>query len=185
MKLKTLLFFVLIFLRFAEVFAITDCSQVTQIPSIECEALVALYNDTGGSGWYNNINWNADNTPCSWYGISCVSGHVYEIRLDNNGLIGLIPTELANLSNLNFLFLYGNQLSGSIPTELGNLSNLKFILLNNNQLSGSIPAELGNLSNLRFLSLYSNHISGSIPAELGNLSKLQSLFLLDNQFCGD
>jgi hypothetical protein len=63
MKLKTLLFFVLIFLRFPAVLAATDCSQVTQIPSIECEALVTLYNDAGGSDWRNNTNWNADNTP--------------------------------------------------------------------------------------------------------------------------
>jgi hypothetical protein len=28
--------------------AATDCATVTEIPSTECEALVALYNSTGG-----------------------------------------------------------------------------------------------------------------------------------------
>jgi len=27
------------------------CSDVTEIPQIECEALVALYNVAGGPGW--------------------------------------------------------------------------------------------------------------------------------------
>jgi hypothetical protein len=29
------------------------CDSVTEIPKIECEALVALYDDTNGSGWIN------------------------------------------------------------------------------------------------------------------------------------
>ena len=30
---------------------VTDCSSVTEIPQSECEALVALYNSTGGASW--------------------------------------------------------------------------------------------------------------------------------------
>ncbi len=30
-----------------------DCSSVSEIPSIECYALMALYNDTDGSNWTN------------------------------------------------------------------------------------------------------------------------------------
>ena len=29
------------------------CDSVTEIPKAECEALVALYNSTNGSGWKN------------------------------------------------------------------------------------------------------------------------------------
>ena len=34
-----------------------DCSTVIDVPQIECEALVALYNSTNGAGWTNNTNW--------------------------------------------------------------------------------------------------------------------------------
>ena len=77
-----------------------------------------------------------------------------------NGLIGSIPSELENLSNLPELWLSDNQLSGSIPGELGNLSNLSVLYLYNNQLSGSIPPELSNLTNLTLLEIYDNDLSG-------------------------
>jgi len=36
--------------------AVTDCAAVTEIPSTECEALVALYNSTDGANWsYNSM----------------------------------------------------------------------------------------------------------------------------------
>jgi hypothetical protein len=184
MKLNKLLFFILMFLGFSKVLAATDCTQVTQIPQIECEALIALYNSTNGPAWVNNTDWNVTNTPCSWYGISCFIGYVNGIGLDFNKLGGLIPIELGNLSKLKALRLEGNQLSGSIPPELGNLSNLLELHLNENQLSGSIPAELGNLSGLLGLRLYGNQLSGSIPVELGNLSNLLGLYLHGNQLSG-
>ncbi|MEN8221332.1 MAG: hypothetical protein ABFS56_34295 [Pseudomonadota bacterium] len=42
----------------------TNCGAVTEIPSTECEALVALYNSTNGDGWRNNYGWLKTNTPC-------------------------------------------------------------------------------------------------------------------------
>ncbi|NJO15964.1 MAG: hypothetical protein HC877_09485 [Thioploca sp.] len=164
--------------------AATNCSQVTEIPKIECEALIALYNSTNGPGWKNKAGWNTNNTPCSWYGISCVDGYVYSIRLIGNYLSGLIPPELGNLSNLQWLWLYYNKLSGPIPPELGNLDNLRSLELNNNQLSGPIPPELSNLDNLQSLSLNYNPLSGTIPSELSNLSNLQGLYLYSNQLSG-
>ncbi|MEN8219568.1 MAG: leucine-rich repeat domain-containing protein, partial [Pseudomonadota bacterium] len=161
-----------------------DCAAVTEIPYVECEALVALYNSTGGANWWNNAGWNVTNTPCSWYGVSCSGGHVSELNLDYNQLTGSIPSELGNLSNLRELRLSQNQLTGSIPSELGNLSNLRELRLSHNQLTGSIPSELGNLSNLRELRLSYNQLTGSIPSELGNLTELKRLSLYNNQLTG-
>jgi Leucine-rich repeat (LRR) protein len=108
--------------------AATDCATVTEIPSTECEALVALYNSTGGDNWTRNSGWLDTNTPCEWYGVTCNGGHVSGIDLgwdgSSNNLTGTIPTELGNLSNLTRLYLSSNELTGTIPTELGNLSNL-------------------------------------------------------------
>jgi Leucine-rich repeat (LRR) protein len=161
-----------------------DCAVVTEIPSVECEALVALYNSTGGVNWRNNDGWNETNTPCSWNGVSCSEGHVSKLYLAGNQLTGSIPTELGKLTNLRELNLSDNQLTGSIPTELGKLTNLRELRLSRNQLTGSIPTELGNLSNLEFLSLYENDLAGSIPSELGNLSNLEFLSLHGNDLAG-
>ena len=77
-------------------------------------------------------------------------------------MTGTIPPELGNLSNLEFLRLYGNQLTGPIPPELGNLSNLETLWLGDNQLTGTIPPELGNLSNLKDLRLHNNELTGEL-----------------------
>ncbi|EDN71144.1 receptor protein kinase-like protein [Beggiatoa sp. PS] len=158
--------------------AATDCTAVTEIPQVECEALVALYNSTDGANWYDSPGngWNVTNTPCSWWGITCSTGQVTGIdlsgaQLDENGqpfgrLNGTIPTSLGNLSQLEKLdlstiaypddngqFIEYGRLTGTIPTSLGNLSQLRELSLSGNQLTGPIPSELGNLSQLTKLDL--------------------------------
>jgi len=161
-----------------------SCSSVTDVPVVECEALVALYNSTNGAGWTNRTNWLETVTVGNWYGITVESGHVVGIYLGENHLTGTLPAALGSLSNLRYLNLFNNQLSGSIPPELGSLSNLTDLDLGGNQLSGSIPRELGSLSNLTYLNLFDNQLSGSIPPELGSLSNLQYLNLGNNQLSG-
>ena len=101
-----------------------DCNGVTEIPVIECEALVALYNSTDGPNWYINTDWVMTNTPCSWPAVTCALGRVSRLLVTGNNLTGTIPSELGNLSSLTLLSLSGNNLTGTIPPELGSLSNL-------------------------------------------------------------
>ena len=183
-------FFILVFLNLISLefsraeAASTICDQVTEIPRIECDALVALYKSTNGASWHSHWGWNVFNKPCVWDGITCFNGHVHIISLLNNNLNGSIPSELGNLSNLEELYLPNNSLNGSIPSELGNLSNLKVLYLWGNSLSGSIPSELGELSNLLELVLDINKLSGEIPLELGKLSNLTLLGLGSNYLGG-
>ena len=159
------------------VLAATDCTQVTEIPQLECEALIALYDSTNGHrGLVGTIPRELGNLSQLKY-----------LYLNSNQLSGNIPKELGNLNQLlKYLYLNDNQLSGSIPSELGNLNQLKYLYLNDNQLIGSIPSELRNLSQLlKYLYLNNNQLSGSIPSELGNLSQLGYLFLSNNQLSGD
>ena len=100
-------------------------------------------------------------------------------------MTGEIPTELGSLSNLQGLYLGGNQLTGDIPRELGNLSNLETLNLDYNELTGDIPRELGSLPNLQWLYLSDNELTGDIPTELGNLSNLHELSLSGNQLTGE
>ncbi|MDM8565189.1 leucine-rich repeat domain-containing protein [Candidatus Halobeggiatoa sp. HSG11] len=192
--------------------AATDCTAITGIPQVECEALVALYNNTDGPNWDDSStnDWNVTDTPCSWKGVICSDeGNVVwidrflmelvgtipselgnltelkQLRLSNNQLSGSIPSELGNLTQLTDLYLSGNQLSGSIPSELGNLVQLHNLGLSNNKLTGSIPSELGNLTELTGLYLSNNLLDGSIPSELGNLTQLTGFYLYNNQLTGE
>lgn len=168
----------------------STCSAVTQIPQSECEALIALYKDTDGANWTRTSNWNwaslwlGDLTPCDWYGLSCESGHLKQMWLYQNNLVGTIPEELGNLQYLQELEIQNNQLSGSIPPELGNMTALKTMNLSVNQLNGSIPAEMGNLTNLTGITLSNNNLSGNIPSELGNLSLVTNLNINNNRLSG-
>ena len=100
-----------------------DCSTVTEVPQIECQALVDLYGSTNGAGWVDNTNWLQSTAVSTWHGVMVDNG-VTQLNLYYNQLNGSIPTSLGNLSNLQALHLYGNQLTGSIPPTLGNFSNL-------------------------------------------------------------
>ncbi|MDM8562480.1 hypothetical protein QUF54_03915, partial [Candidatus Marithioploca araucensis] len=45
--------------------------NVTDIPSSECEVLIAFYNSTDGDNWSNRSGWPLTNTACNWYGVTC------------------------------------------------------------------------------------------------------------------
>ncbi len=156
----------------------------TGIPDAECQALYALYNGTGGSGWTDNTNWLSAEPVDDWYGITVESGHVVEIYIGNNGLTGPIPEELGDLSGLERLYLFSNDLTGNIPSTLGSLDNLEILNLSQNALTGPVPLELCGLVNLRELCLMVNQLTGEIPPELGNLVNLEALYLLTNKLTG-
>jgi|TARA_B110000881_G_scaffold76104_1_gene66251 Leucine-rich repeat (LRR) protein len=108
------------------------------------------------------------------------------VRLDDiNQLTGVIPSEIGNLTNLQYLTLENNQLTGVIPLEVGNLTNLEYLKLTNNQVSGDIPSGIWNLTNLRYLYLGGNQLTGEIPSEIENLTSLVDLKLGNNQLTGE
>jgi hypothetical protein len=92
-----------------------DCTVQTSIPADQCEALIAVFEATGGEDWANNSGWLQTADPCQWYGVSCSEGKV--VALD----------------------LYGNRLTGSLPLEIGGFPDLKTLTINGNSLSGPIP----------------------------------------------
>ena len=85
-------------------------------------ALVALYNATAGESWTKNTNWLTDAPLEDWHGVGTnEQGRVASLSLNHNGLTGSIPPELANLTDLTELFLWGNRLSGPVPASLANI----------------------------------------------------------------
>jgi len=151
-----------------------SCADVTEIPQIECEALVAIYNLNPQSSF---DNWLETTTPCSWSYIACENNQVTRLYFDIIELRNL-PPEIGNLTNLTELDIYSNQLS-NLPTELGNLTNLTGLYLPDNQLR-SLPAEIGNLTNLTDLYLAGNQLS-SLPTEITNLKMLRDFFVFYNR----
>ena len=117
-------------------------------------------------------------------------------RRNGHRLVGRIPPELGNLTNLETLSLNLNALSGPIPPELGGLANLRTLSLARNRLTGSLPSELGNLIRLEKLDLAVSYdvsltpprprhvLTGPIPLELGKLVNLEELDLRGHKFTG-
>ncbi len=105
-------------------------AQLTDIPLVERNALIDLYNNTDGDNWSNNTNWLGEpGTECDWYGVSCDTeeNHVTIINLAYNNLAGTIPESIGNFKKFRILHLFGNHLAGNISSELGKHRNLQKI----------------------------------------------------------
>ncbi len=159
----------------------------------ERAALEAFYHATNGPEWENNANWLTDKPLGEWYGVQTdASGEVVGLRFNKNRLRGPLTAELAHLTSLRTLSLWGGgdwepgtNLTGPIPPELAELGNLTELNLGNNELTGEIPFALADLTNLTTLSLVQNRLTGRIPPELGRLTNLQHLSLGGNRLTGN
>ena len=73
-------------------------TEPTSSPESDREALVALYNATGGPNWSNNTNWLSDAPLSQWYGVTTDgTGRVTRLELQSNSLSGELPPETGNL----------------------------------------------------------------------------------------
>ncbi|CAL9133491.1 unnamed protein product [Musa textilis] len=131
--------------------------------------------------------WNvSDPSPCAWYGVTCASNRVTELRLPGSYLLGRIPSgTLANLTALRALSLRYNLLSGTLPPDFAALANLRYLYLQNNRLSGGIPAAVFSLRQLVRLNLAGNSLDGGIPVAFNNLTGLSTLLLDHNRLSGE
>ena len=158
--------------------AFVDCATSnSDVPTAECQALVDIYDATDGPQWPTQDNWKVTTDVCTWYGVTCTSGHVTGLRLSNDALSSLPPV-IGNLTSLTFLDLGLDQLT-TLPPEIGNLTGLTSLGLEVNQLT-TLPPEIGNLTSLTSLDLHANQLT-ALPPEIGNLTNLTLLYLEDNQ----
>ncbi|MGB3466287.1 MAG: T9SS type A sorting domain-containing protein, partial [Cyclobacteriaceae bacterium] len=90
----------------------------------DIEALVAVYEATGGENWNNNDNW-IDGDISTWEGVGLSGNRVTSLVLSDNNLTGTLPDDILDILNLTTLNLSDNELD-SIPslTSLDNLTTL-------------------------------------------------------------
>ena len=89
-------------------------SGLKEVLEKEREALIAFYKATGGDNWTHNDNWCSDKPVSEWYGINVYdistgepfnSRRVKSIHLPINNLVGELPKELFNLSELKDIYI--------------------------------------------------------------------------------
>ncbi|KAJ1284382.1 hypothetical protein BS78_03G199700 [Paspalum vaginatum] len=102
--------------------------------------------------------------------------------LRQNGHVGPIPAELANLRALRVLDLHGNQLAAAIPAALQSLTRLQILDLSYNRLAGPVPSF--SFQRLSILDLSHNALQGHVPASLGQCRALLKIDLGQNRLDG-
>jgi hypothetical protein len=164
---RVLVFFLLILVFITQTAATKqiptyDCSTQTDIDVDECTALTAIFSSTNDlttpNPWSNQTGWLVDANPCTWYGITCIGGHVTSLALADNNLTGNLPAAIGNLPSLTSLDLNNNALSGSLPDGLGFLNQLETLTIANNSITGKLPTSFANLVNLTYIDTSGNNL---------------------------
>ena len=98
--------------------------NITEIPQSEASVLDVLYTVNNGLQWRHDANWLISITPNNWYGVTTADGHVQALDLGSNELMGSLPAELGDLTEIQVLRLEDNQLSGDPLLIIPSLTQL-------------------------------------------------------------
>lgn len=151
------------------------------------QALIDLYNATGGDNWTNNTNWCSDKPLDEWYGVTTnEEGRVIRLELDDNGAYGLGGNNIigsADFSKLTELQYISCSDSKLTAINVSGLTKLETLYCGNNELT---TLDVSGLINLRFLEFADNKISNIEISGLNDLeyircdyNELTSLLLSD------
>ena len=133
-----------------------------------------------------------------------------ELDIANSMIFGdLAGAAFENLSSLRFLLMDGVQFNSTIPSEIAKLPNLEYLFATdamitgdlsymkdmpvifehwvdrNPGLGGQIPSFLGDLTTLQSFSIADCSFTGTIPESIGNLGLMQQMWLYGNQLTGE
>ncbi len=118
-------------------------------------------------------------------GISGLASTLTSLHMSGIPLEGEFPTEVLQLTALEYLFMGSSGISGNIPSEIAQLSQLVELDLSENALTGPIPNAVTQLLNLELLSLRSNRLSENLSyLNFDDLTQLKFLYLNGNQLTG-
>lgn len=155
------------------------------IPASEREALVDLYDSTGGAGWWDMSGWLGEpGSECSWTGVTCdeAGAHVSGLSFGFTNMVGTLPPTLNQLTQLVSLQIADQgQLGGAFP-PLDGMTQLQTIDIRNTGLNGPLPS-LAGLTSLQSATFLGNRFSGSIPP-FGELPALTWFSASGNRLTG-
>ena len=140
------------------------------------QALVNLFNATGGERWDDSNTWASGRPLGDWEGVETddedrVIGLNLHFPSNEKQPDGDLLTEVYKLTELRNLRVYSKR-SEEFPREFGYLSELRYLEMSGNSVRGQIPVELGELSNLVRLDLNSESFEGAVPPEIFELPRL-------------
>ncbi|KPA16603.1 protein containing Fibronectin, type III [Candidatus Magnetomorum sp. HK-1] len=159
-------------------------------PSIQAnerDALVDLYNNTGGNQWLWKTNWlDPSGNEHLWYGVTVPPEipHVTELKLSNNRLDGILPSNLNQLLYLEQIDLSKNNIQAALPDNITELTSLTRLNVSHNKIKGALSGKFHRLKQLTHLILTNNQFYGSIPETISQLNYLKELYLNQNQLIG-
>ncbi len=178
----------------------------TFVPSLQSDslALVDIYNEAGGAGWFERKGWLKPTSVRNWKGVVVehVNGveRVVELHLGYNNLRGTLSKSIGRLTALRKLKIgYNRRLKGSLPDELYNLKALEVLNTTQSAFTGELSPKIAQLTNLDTLCLRTSPwvldasswdrnpdvMTGSIPKELAQLKKIRYIDLGRQGFSGE
>ncbi|KAL1331069.1 hypothetical protein AAHE18_12G156600 [Arachis hypogaea] len=107
------------------------------------------------------IHWNHVHDCCHWNGVSCYKGHVVDLDLSQESIVGGNFSSLFHMQYLQSLNLAYNEFHFEIYSEFKNLKNLRYLNLSNAGFMGQIPTEISYLIKLETLDLSTTITSSS------------------------
>lgn len=104
------------------------------------------------------------------------------LDLENNKLIGSLPSHIYELHKLDTLILSQNQLSN--VDDIGEFKHLEHLYLSMNNFKGPLPTSFQNLKHLKTLDLHTNELTGDLFKVINDFESLESIDVAFNDFTG-
>ena len=176
-------------------------------PSAETdkEALLALFEATGGETWDQSGTWGGFSPIGEWQGVGVDGGtpvgqpapaptptprptHAEFAEVADKMLAGELPWPEQAPRDIDretlIMALQVGQVRMPMPDDVaGGEGRVTGLVLSG--LTGELPPELGNLTALQTLSITGSGLGGELPPELGNLTALQTLSITGSGLGGE
>eukprot|EP00768_Dysnectes_brevis_P001797 gnl/Dysnectes_brevis/1510_a1711_2081.p1 GENE.gnl/Dysnectes_brevis/1510_a1711_2081~~gnl/Dysnectes_brevis/1510_a1711_2081.p1 ORF type:complete len:243 (+),score=112.70 gnl/Dysnectes_brevis/1510_a1711_2081:757-1485(+) len=159
------------------------------LAQIECptqrDALVAIYDATGGIGWTTQDNWLSDMSICTWAGITCNGNDdVVGIDLSGYGLTGQLPDEIGCFHFLMSLLLNDNLMTSTIPEDICMNMHIKYIQMDRAGIAEGIPECICTMEFVQYFYMDDNALTGPIPTCVSDMTYLREFHARCNQLTG-